>query len=177
VGDTLVLGGEWGTVRKIGLRSTVIETFDRAETIVPNSVLIQEQVTNWTLTNPISRLVIPVGVAYGTDLERVLRILIDVAHSHPKVLKWPEPSAIFTAFGESSLDCELRVYLSGVEHRLTVRSELGVSIQNRFLDEGIEIPFPQRDLHLRSIDSDVTRNLQAPAAGGSPASGDSRPKG
>jgi small-conductance mechanosensitive channel len=152
VGDMIVLDGEWGTVGKIGLRSTTVETFDESEVIVPNSILVSEKVTNWTLSSEQSRIVVPVGVAYGSDLEKVLRILYEAANQHPQVLDTPPPSAIFTAFGNSSLDFELRVWTSSVSNRLTIKNDLLLYIDRRFREENVEIPFPQRDLHLRSID-------------------------
>jgi small-conductance mechanosensitive channel len=152
VGDMIVLDGEWGTVRKIGLRSTTVETFDESEVIVPNSILVSEKVTNWTLSSEQSRIVVPVGVAYGSDLEKVLRILYEAANQHPRVLDAPPPSAIFTAFGASSLDFELRVWATSVSERLVIKNDLLLYIDRRFREESVEIPFPQRDLHLRSID-------------------------
>jgi small-conductance mechanosensitive channel len=155
IGDMIVLDGEWGTVLKIGLRSTTVETFDQSEVIVPNSILVSEKVTNWTLSSEQSRIVVPVGVAYGSDVEKVLRILYDAAQDHPKVLDAPPPSAIFTAFGASSLDFELRVWATSVRERLVIKNDLLLYIDRRFREEDVEIPFPQRDLHLRSIDEKV----------------------
>ncbi|MBE0598188.1 MAG: mechanosensitive ion channel, partial [Desulfuromonadales bacterium] len=151
----LVVDGDWGRVISIGLRSTVIETFDGSELIVPNSLLISEKVTNWTLTTTKARVVMPVGVAYGSDLEVVLRILKEVSGSHPLVLAEPGPSPIFVGFGDSSLDFELRCWIADVDKRLIVRSDLGQLIDRRFREEGVEIPFPQRDLHLRSVDGEI----------------------
>lgn len=152
VGDVIVFQGEWGTVNRIGLRSTVVETYDRSEVIVPNSQLVSEAVVNWTLSSSASRIVLPVGVAYGTDIEKVLGILEEVGRNHGSVLKEPPPYAIFTGFGESSLDFELRVYVGDINIRLLVKSDLGRAVNLRFKEEGVEIPFPQRDLHLRSVD-------------------------
>lgn len=160
VGDMVVVDNEWGTVRKIGLRSTTVETFDLAELIVPNSLLVSEKVTNWTLSNSRSRLVIPVGVAYGSDVPKVLTILAEAARQHPDVLKEPEPSPIFVAFGDSSLDFELRVWMADAQKRLLVRNDLLQYIDRRFREEGVEIPFPQRDLHLRSVDPAVIGGLR-----------------
>lgn len=160
VGDMVVVDNEWGTVRKIGLRSTTVETFDLAELIVPNSLLVSEKVTNWTLSNSRSRLVVPVGVAYGSDVPKVLAILAEAAREQPDVLKDPEPSPIFVAFGDSSLDFELRVWMADAQKRLLVRNDLLQYIDRRFREEGVEIPFPQRDLHLRSVDSAIIGGLQ-----------------
>jgi small-conductance mechanosensitive channel len=158
IGDMVVLDGEWGTVRKIGLRSTTVETFDQSEVIVPNSLLVSEKVTNWTLSNEQCRIVVPVGVAYGSDVEKVLHILYASAQTHPNVLDNPPPSAIFTAFGASSLDFELRVWAKSVAERLIIKNDLLLYIDRRFREEDIEIPFPQRDLHLRSVDASVLQD-------------------
>lgn len=155
VGDVVVLAGEWGTIKKIGLRSTIMETWDRAEVIVPNSQLISETVTNWTLTSSVARAVVPVGVAYGSDVPLVLEILQEAAEKHPDVLDDPPPNPIFVGFGDSSLDFELRAWMGDVTKRLQVRSDLGQYVERRFREEGVQIPFPQRDLHLRSVDEKI----------------------
>jgi small-conductance mechanosensitive channel len=155
VEDVVVIAGEWGTIKKIGLRSTVMETWDRAEIIVPNSQLISEAVTNWTLTSAVARVIVPVGVAYGSDLTLVLEILEEAAQQHPDVLNDPPPSPIFIGFGDSSLDFELRAWMSDVNKRLPVKSDLGQYIERRFREAGVQIPFPQRDLHLCSVDEKI----------------------
>lgn len=165
VGDMIVVDQDWGYVRKIGLRSTVIETFDNSELIVPNSQLIAEKVTNWTLTTTRARVILPVGVAYGSPVEQVVEILREAAQNHPLVLDDPAPSALFVGFGDSSLDFELRCYIADVAKRLSVRSDLGQYVDRRFREEQVEIPFPQRDLHLRSVDAALVGKMrpQAPA--------------
>jgi small-conductance mechanosensitive channel len=155
VGDVINIDQDWGTITKIGLRSTIFETFDRSEIIVPNADLIAQKVTNWTFSSKIVRVVLPVGVAYGSPLEKVLEILTRAAKENPDVLSYPPPNSIFTGFGNSSIDFELRVWIQTIDDRLKVYSELGVQIDRLFREEGIEIPFPQRDLHLRSIDSNL----------------------
>jgi small-conductance mechanosensitive channel len=151
VGDTVTLEDQWGTITRIGLRSTVVETADKSEVIVPNSELISQRVVNWTFSSNMSRVLLPIGVAYGTPLEKVLAILLQVADEHPMTLKHPEPSAIFTGFGDNAINFELRVWISDINQRLQVRSELGLAIDRHFRAAGIVIPFPQRDLHLLSI--------------------------
>lgn len=151
VGDAVLIDGEYGTVIRIGMRSTVVKNLDEAELIVPNSQMISQKVTNWTLTNRRVRVVIPVGVAYGSDLEEVLAILTEVSEQHSLVLKKPKPSPLFVQFGGSSLDFELRVWISNVDNRLEIKNDLLLAIDRRFREEGIEIPFPQQDLHLRSV--------------------------
>jgi small-conductance mechanosensitive channel len=159
VGDTINIDDQWGTITRIGMRSTVFETLDRSEIIVPNSDLISQKVTNWTFTTNISRIVLTVGVAYGSPLDKVLEILKQVAQEHPDILDDPESSAIFTGFGESSIDFELRVWIADINKRLKVKSELGQAVDRYFREEGITIPFPQRDLHLRSIEEDLRSSL------------------
>ena len=151
VGDGVLIDGEYGTVNHIGLRSTVVKNLDEAELIVPNSQMISQKVTNWTLTNRRVRIVLSVGVAYGSDLEKVLAILTEVSAEHPLVLKEPKPSPLFVQFGDSSLDFELRVWISNVDNRPDVKNELLLAIDRRFREEEVEIPFPQQDLHLRSV--------------------------
>jgi potassium-dependent mechanosensitive channel len=160
VGDTVVIGGEWGTIRKIGLRSTRVETFDRSEMIVPNGDLVSEKVTNWTLSNPIARLAIPVGVAYGSPVGKVMQILRESAPVHPAVLDDPAPQALFMGFGDNALDFELRVWVRDLRHRMEVKSLVLEELDRRFRDEEIEIPFPQRDLHLRSLDPAILAALR-----------------
>ena len=155
VGDTINIDEQWGTITRIGMRSTVFETLDRSEVIVPNSDLISQKVTNWTFTTNVSRIVLTVGVAYGSPLDKVLDILVRVAKEHPDILKDPESSAIFTGFGESSIDFELRVWVSDISKRPKIKSDMGQAVDRYFREEGITIPFPQRDLHLRSIEEDL----------------------
>ena len=152
VGDMVVVDNESGIVRKIGLRSTVIETFDRAEIFVPNSQLISQKVTNWTHSNAVARLRIAVGVAYGTDVERVFSLLTDIARANPRILPNPAPLPLLLGFGESNLNVELLVWLADVNERQLAQSELCQEIAERFQEKGIEIAFPQRDLRLRSAD-------------------------
>lgn len=151
VGDMILLDGDYGTIRKIGLRSTIVATLDQAEVIVPNSMMVSEKVINWTLSTPMARVRLPVGVAYGSDVSLVLEKLLEAAQ-HPRVLDHPSPSALFTGFGDSSLDFELQFWIASAHDRLRIRSEVGQSVDQRFREVGIEIPFPQRDLHLRSSD-------------------------
>ena len=151
-GDWIVVGGTEGHVKRIRIRSTLIQTFDRADVIVPNSELISGQVTNWMLFDTEGRARIPVGVAYGTDTGRVRDLLEQVAREHPEVISdgsAPEPVVLFRAFGDSSLDFELRVFIRNIDRRLRVISDLNFAIDASFREHGIEIPFPQRDVHVR----------------------------
>jgi small-conductance mechanosensitive channel len=159
VGDTIQLGDQWGRVKKLGLRSTIIQTFDQAEMVVPNADLIAGQVTNWTLADRRVRLVLPIGVAYGSDITLVMKTLIACATEESKVLSDPKPQVLFSAFGASSLDFELRVWIADFDDRRVVQSNLFVNIDRKFRELNIEIPFPQSDLHLRSIDDTAVSSL------------------
>jgi potassium efflux system protein len=160
VGDVTVVDQDMGEVTALGLRATTVQTFDNAEIVIPNAQLITLPVTNWTLGEKKVRVKVPVGVAYGTELEAVLKILLSVAENNPIVLTQPPARALFLAFGNSSLDFELRVWISDFKDRRTVLSELNQDIDNEFQLAGIEIPFPQSDLHLRTIDKEVATILQ-----------------
>jgi small-conductance mechanosensitive channel len=156
VGDTIQIGEDLAEVKELGLRATIVQTFDNAEIVLPNSDLITNKVTNWTLKERRVRVKVPVGVAYGSDVEKVLEILLRCAEERPEVLSTPKASALFLAFGASSLDFELRVFIPEFTDRRLIHSELNLDINREFSDAGIEIPFPQSDLHLRSIDSEAT---------------------
>ncbi len=152
-GDWIIVGGTEGYVKRISIRSTLIQTFDRADVIVPNSELISGQVTNWMLYDTRGRMRIPVGVAYGSDTDRVRDILLKISEDHTKVISdgsAPEPKVLFMSFGDSSLNFELRAFIQNIDERLQVVSDLNFAIDAAFREHGIEIPFPQRDLHVRS---------------------------
>jgi potassium efflux system protein len=157
-GDTIEVGSLLGEVRRIGIRSSTVRTFQGAEVIVPNARLVSDQLVNWTLSDQNRRLEIPVGVAYGTDPERVLQLLLATASAHPAILGQPEPSALFVGFGDSSLDFQVRAWTDRVDIWRQVQSELTVAINAAIRDAKIEIPFPQRDLHVRSVDPSVRRS-------------------
>jgi len=150
VGDVVTVGDVTGTVTRIQIRATTIVDWDRKELIVPNKEFITGRVVNWTLTDRILRLIIPVGIAYGSDTELAQRLLLEVAYDNPNVLRDPAPSAIFTGFGESSLNFELRAFIPNVDKALIIRHELNTAINKAFRKHGLEIPFPQQEIHVRT---------------------------
>jgi small-conductance mechanosensitive channel len=162
VGDYIQLGEQWAEIKKIGLRATVVETFNRSEIVVPNSDLVSNQVTNWTLSNRIARIIIPVGVEYGSDVPLVIKTLMESAMASSKVLRMPEPQVLFLRFGESSLDFELRVWISDIDDRLVVISQMHQEIDQRFRQAGIVIAFPQVDLHVRSVEESPGSMIKPP---------------
>jgi potassium efflux system protein len=149
VGDSIVVKGEEGWVRRIRVRATEIETFDRAAVIVPNSELITGVVKNWTHANTMGRIVVKIGVGYDSDPERVREILTAIATEHPQVLKTPPPRAFLVAFGDSALSFELRCVVSDVENGMSVKSDLHFALLARFRAAGIEIPYPQQEVRLK----------------------------
>jgi potassium efflux system protein len=154
VGDSIVVKGEEGWVRRVRVRATEIETFDRASVIIPNSELITGIVKNWTRVNTLGRIVIKVGVAYESDPAQVRDILMEIAHAHPQIVKSPPPAALFLGFGDSALEFELRCIVSDVEKGLSVKSDLHYAIIKRFREAAIEIPYPQRELRWRPESAD-----------------------
>jgi small-conductance mechanosensitive channel len=155
VGDMIEIGGRWAIIKRIGLRSTTVTAFDEADLIIPNANLINNEVTNWTLGNRRARLIIPVGVAYGSDVPMVIETLMACGKENSLVSETPEPQVLFLRFGESSLEFELRVWVFDIDHRLKAKSEIHQEIDRRFREAKIEIAFPQQDLHLRSVDESV----------------------
>ncbi|MEJ2051237.1 MAG: mechanosensitive ion channel, partial [Calditrichota bacterium] len=158
-GDTIEFGSLLGTVLRIGIRSSTVRTYDGAEVIVPNGNIISSEVVNWTLSDRLRRIEVLVGVAYGTDPEKVIQILKGVVQDRQDVLKTPAPVVLFTDFGDSSLNFSLRFWTDNFEEWLNLKSEVTVMVSNALKEANIEIPFPQRDLHLRSVDPEVSENI------------------
>jgi small-conductance mechanosensitive channel len=150
IGDRVTVGDTEGNVLAINMRSTTVQTLNNIAIIVPNSEFISQRVTNWSHGDPKIRLVVEVGVSYGSDLDTVVKALREVADEHPEVLKTPEPDVLLAGFGDSSWDMLLRVWLASPRRYYLTKSELNAAIVGKFREYGIEIPFPQRDLHMRS---------------------------
>jgi small-conductance mechanosensitive channel len=151
IGDRVEMGDVAGLVTRINLRSTTIVTNDNITIIVPNSDFITSKVTNWNYGDPKVRIRVPIGVGYGTDPEKLRRLLLEVAAEHPKVLREPPSEVFFIAFGDSSLNFELGVWTTEMASKPRLfRSELNFAMERKLRENKIEIPFPQRDLHIRS---------------------------
>jgi len=167
VGDYVTVGDQSGTVSNIKIRATTLTDLDNKEILIPNQEFITTRVTNWTLTNSIIRLIIPVGIAYGSDTKRAQAIMLDVLQDETKILDKPPPQVIFVNFGDSSLDFELRVFIRTFEDRFPVINAVHTAVNLALEEAGIGIPFPQRDLHIIG-----GGGMAAPpvlAAGGEPA--------
>lgn len=150
VGDTVTVGNLTGTVSQVRIRATTITDWDRKEIIVPNKAFITEQVINWTLSDAVNRMVIDVGVSYGSDVELARKVMTDVLTSLPTILDEPPPKVYFMGFGDSSLDFKLYAYLPQISDRLPLYDEIHQAILEALRANDIEIPFPQRDIHIRS---------------------------
>jgi small-conductance mechanosensitive channel len=164
-GDVVEVGPLLGVVRRIGIRASTVRTLDGAEVIVPNANLISDQVVNWTLSDRQRRIEVSVGVKYGTDPELVQALLLEVATANDKILTSPAPDALFQGFGDSSLNFKLRAWTADYERWVQVSSDLNVAVNRALKEAAIEIPFPQRDLHVRSISEGAAGALKPPRAG------------
>jgi len=170
VGDYVEVGGLWAEVRQINVRSTIVQTFDNASVIIPNSDFISQQVTNWSFKDPRMRRQVDVGVAYGSDIELVRDTLLDIAAQVPAILKYPRPDVLFLDHADSALLFRLRFW-THVDHYYATTTAVRFELDRRFRELGIEIAFPQRDLHIRSITPGVfTPNAppESPAASDTP---------
>lgn len=156
VGDIVTVDEEIGRIMDIGMRATTVRTVDNQEIVMPNSTFLEQNVINWTRGERKNRLRFPVGVAYGSDVETVRETLLETAASVDKVLEDPEPQVVFQEFGDSSLNFELRVWVGDASDRISVRDELNTAINKVFVEKGIEMPFPQRDVHLDSPEPEET---------------------
>lgn len=157
-GDTIELQGDWSEIKKIGLRATRVMTFDQSDVIIPNSELVYNQVTNWTLSNRRRRLKMPVGVAYGSNVELVMKLLVDVAKNNEDLLKSYKPVVLFRSFGDSTLNFELRVLAKDALNSIQVESDILAEIDKVFRENNVEIAFPQLDLHVKTVDKSINFN-------------------
>jgi small-conductance mechanosensitive channel len=158
-GDVVEVSGTSGKVRDIGMRATTLSTFEGADVVVPNGMLLSEKLINWTLSDMDRRLDVNVGVAYGTDPRKVLALLMDVARATPGIATEPEPTILFSGFGASSLDFGIRAWTNNFGDWVKIRSDLTVRVYDALKQAGIEIPFPQQDLHLRSVSTEAKEGL------------------
>jgi len=155
VGDYVTVGDTSGEVTRIQIRATTITNWDRKELIIPNRQFVTGELVNWTLSDAIIRVIVPVGVAYGSDTRKVKETLLRVADGNPAVVKDPEPTAFFVEFGDSSLNFELRAFIRSAEHFMAIKDELHTAVDQAFREADIEIAFPQRDLHVRSVQTPI----------------------
>ncbi len=151
-GDFVEVGGVQGTVQAVNAYSTKVETLDRVTIIVPNSHFLSDNVTNWSFQESKVRIHVSVGVSYGANVELVAETLLEAGRAHPEVLSDPEPQMQFLGFGDSSLNFDLLVWIADPTRQYFVISDLNFAIVRAFRERNITIPFPQRDLHLRSVD-------------------------
>ncbi|EBS1690645.1 mechanosensitive channel MscK, partial [Salmonella enterica subsp. enterica serovar Kottbus] len=166
IGDTVTIGTYSGTVSKIRIRATTITDFDRKEVIIPNKAFVTERLINWSLSDTTTRLVIRLGVAYGSDLEKVKRVLLQAAMEHPKVMHDPEPAVFFTTFGASTLDHELRLYVRELRDRSHTVDELNRAIDRLCRENDINIAFNQLEVHLHNAKGDEVTEVKRDLNGG-----------
>jgi len=162
VDDVVTIGDVTGTVSKIRIRATTIRRWDQRELIVPNKEFITGRLINWTLSDNVLRQEFSIGIAYGSDIGKAEKILYEVADANPMVLKDPKPMVIFRSFGDNSLNFDLRLYISGMDKWISVWHQINCAIDTEFRKAGIEIAFPQCDLHIRSMDPGVYFNTNKP---------------
>jgi small-conductance mechanosensitive channel len=161
VGDSVVVGSVSGTIKRIGIRSSTIRSFDGADVTIPNGSMLSDAVTNWTMSDRTRRIEINVGVAYGTDPDKVIELLKGALEGQAGLLEQPGPQVLFMGFGDSSLDFVLRAWCADNDNYVTTRSNIALAINRDLNAHGIEIPFPQRDLHLRSVAPEISLPTKA----------------
>jgi potassium-dependent mechanosensitive channel len=176
IGDVITLGGFSGSVSKIRIRATTVTDFDRKEIIVPNKMFITTQLTNWSLSDTTTRVILRIGVAYGSDLDKTKALLLQAARENSRVMKDPEPVVYFLTFGASTLDHEMRMYVKDLGDRNPAVDEINRRIDKLFRENGIEIAFNQVDVYVKNITTDQELKLgtdptviAAAAAAGKPA--------
>jgi small-conductance mechanosensitive channel len=148
VGDTVEVGDLVGTVRRIGIRASTVHTFLGADIIVPNSQMVAEKVTNWTLTDSLRRIDLPVGVCYGAKPEDVIKLLENVARANAGVIHYPAPLALIVGYGDSSINYELRAWTDKFDNWVRIKSEIAIAVYHAVAAAGMSFPFPQREVRL-----------------------------
>ncbi len=161
VGDTVTVGGAGanathGTVSRIRIRTTTVTDWDNKELVIPNKAFVTDQLINWTLSSPVTRVIVPVRIAFGSDTTLAHKVMMEVAKSNPLVLEDPEPTVLFLGFGDNSFDFEMRAFVKESSQRLTLIHELHMAVERALREHDIEIPYPQRDVHLHAIDAPNT---------------------
>tara|TARA_R110002050_G_scaffold9504_1_gene33044 strand:- start:189154 stop:191634 length:2481 start_codon:yes stop_codon:yes gene_type:complete len=161
IGDSVEVGAVRGIITRIGIRASTIRSFDGADITVPNGTLLSDSVTNWTMSDRLRRIELPVGVAYGTDTDKVIEALYGSLEEQEGILSDPRPQIIFNGFGDNSLDFMLRAWVADNDEFTIIRSNIALAMNRALKAYNIEIPFPQRDLHLRSISPDLKLNTES----------------
>ncbi|MFB6354940.1 MAG: mechanosensitive ion channel family protein [bacterium] len=155
IGDLVTVDDQVGVVKNIKLRATVVQTLDSIDIIIPNSAFVEQNVTNWSHGENLVRVRCPVGVAYGSDTQKVEEILTEIARESDKILDDPGPSVLFPEFGDNALNFELRFWIDSPSKRAPIKSEINFEIDRRFREADIEMPYPQRDLHFRTQEEPI----------------------
>ncbi len=168
-GDVVEVSGTSGTVREIGMRATTLTTFEGADVVVPNGTLLSEKLINWTLSDMNRRFDVNIGVAYGSNPRSVMQLLMEVAQSTPGISAHPQPSVVFVGFGPHSLDFSIRAWTNDFGDWVNIRSEMSMRLYDALNAAGIEIPFPRRDVHVRSVDAETRKAMAAAMAPAPPA--------
>jgi potassium efflux system protein len=165
VGDTVTVGETSGVVTRIRMRATTIRDWDRRELLVPNKEFITGRLLNWSLSDQLTRFVVVIGVAYGTNLKKAMELAIEAAQEHPDVLDDPAPFITFDEFGDNSLQLVLRCFMGSVDKRLTTSSQIRLAVNDKFNEAGIVVAFPQRDVHFdASVPLEINiRSSQVPS--------------
>lgn len=164
IGDFVTIGDMSGTVTRIKIRATTLGDLDNREILIPNENLISQEVTNWTLSNSTTRVIVHVGIAYGSDTDRAREVMLDVIRNNQKILETPPPQVFFLGFGDSSLDFQVRFFLRTFEDRFPVSHQVHTEVNKALAREGFEIPFPQRDLNFRTDGIPINVQASAPVA-------------
>lgn len=169
IGDFVTIGDKSGTVTRIKIRATTLGDLDNREILIPNENLISQEVTNWTLSNSVTRVIVHVGIAYGSDTDAAREVMLNVIRDNQKILETPPPQVFFLGFGDSSLDFELRFFIRSFEERFPVSHQVHTEVNKALARGGFEIPFPQRDLNIRGQDGpiEIKTGYSEPPRGGS----------